>query len=556
MWSLQLVAEETRHHVSSVWNAKGKQGAIEQGSPLALEQAESKCIERNTVDVKTSEKIRDSERRWQHSATRITLCATLRLPPTDPVLRSFRTVVAHTHYSAAVVYFRRHMLATRRWSPQSLGARLLSFGSVVCAAATTTSAMVEPAAALALARAIVPSFDKPAHKGSHGRVVVMGGSAEYTGAPYYAGISALKVGADLAIVLCARDAGTPLKAYSPELIVHACLPTEHDSHDTDAAINQQLDRADAVVMGPGLGRDPITLRAIGRALAFTASRGIPTVIDGDALFAVAQEPGLLTRTRHPLAVLTPNRAEFSRLWEATGGGPLVGGPPSALLDCLQAGELSARLGGVTILRKGATDCIAVRRPGVGGEEAGSSAPLASAPSSLVGEGGDYTVDPVGVAANVSGGGSPRRCGGQGDVLAGAVGTFLAWARRAGMLPLPPSPRGSASADISRDGTIVSRRPGGEEGGDGGGVETPRVPPAESDGRGDTPPASSTADTLAACAVGGSLVTRHAAALAFAVHRRATTTPDIIGMLGPAFEAAMGGAAAPAAGNQSAGATRV
>ena len=41
----------------------------------------------------------------------------------------------------------------------------------------------------------------------------------YTGAPYFAAISSLKVGADLTYVLTTQDASIPIKSYSPELIV-------------------------------------------------------------------------------------------------------------------------------------------------------------------------------------------------------------------------------------------------------------------------------------------------------------------------------------------------
>jgi ATP-dependent NAD(P)H-hydrate dehydratase len=51
-------------------------------------------------------------------------------------------------------------------------------------------------------RNIVPQLDNDRHKGEAGRIGVVGGSLEYTGAPYFAAISALKVGADLVHVFC------------------------------------------------------------------------------------------------------------------------------------------------------------------------------------------------------------------------------------------------------------------------------------------------------------------------------------------------------------------
>lgn len=57
---------------------------------------------------------------------------------------------------------------------------------------------------LALCKQLVPPLSKDRHKGQAGRIGVFGGSLEYTGAPYFAAISALKVGADLVHVFCSR----------------------------------------------------------------------------------------------------------------------------------------------------------------------------------------------------------------------------------------------------------------------------------------------------------------------------------------------------------------
>lgn len=65
----------------------------------------------------------------------------------------------------------------------------------------------------------IPPLTPLGHKGSSGRVAIVGGSARYTGAPYYASMAALKVGSDLATVFCASEASIPIKCYSPELMV-------------------------------------------------------------------------------------------------------------------------------------------------------------------------------------------------------------------------------------------------------------------------------------------------------------------------------------------------
>lgn len=67
----------------------------------------------------------------------------------------------------------------------------------------------------------------------------------YTGAPFFAAISALKAGADLVHVMCEQEAGQVIKSYSPELIVHPILDTEYVLEEID----NWLPRFHAIVLG-------------------------------------------------------------------------------------------------------------------------------------------------------------------------------------------------------------------------------------------------------------------------------------------------------------------
>lgn len=66
------------------------------------------------------------------------------------------------------------------------------------------------------------------HKGQHGKVSVIGGSAAYTGAPYFAAFSAMQVGADYGNVYCTKEAAQPIKSYSPELVVLPMMKEDHE----------------------------------------------------------------------------------------------------------------------------------------------------------------------------------------------------------------------------------------------------------------------------------------------------------------------------------------
>lgn len=62
---------------------------------------------------------------------------------------------------------------------------------------------------------ILPQLHSRGYKGDNGRVGVVGGSYEFTGAPFYSAISALKTGADLAHIFCSKSSSVSIKAYSP-----------------------------------------------------------------------------------------------------------------------------------------------------------------------------------------------------------------------------------------------------------------------------------------------------------------------------------------------------
>uniref|UniRef100_A0A8C2VCV1 ATP-dependent (S)-NAD(P)H-hydrate dehydratase n=2 Tax=Chinchilla lanigera TaxID=34839 RepID=A0A8C2VCV1_CHILA len=240
--------------------------------------------------------------------------------------------------------------------------------------------------ALQLLRNIVPALTGEQHKGQAGRIGVVGGCQEYTGAPYFAAISALKVGADLSHVFCAREAAPVIKSYSPELIVHPVL----DSPGAAQEVGVWLPRLHALVVGPGLGREEHLLEHAEGVLEAAKARDIPVVIDADGLWLVAQRPALILG--YQKAVLTPNHVEFGRLHQAVLSGPVDSTDPRGSVL-----RLSRALGNVTVVLKGEHDLIS------DGQQ----------------------------VLECSLEGSGRRCGGQGDLLSGSLGVMAHWALLAG-----------------------------------------------------------------------------------------------------------------------------
>eukprot|EP00980_Cylindrotheca_fusiformis_P010256 scaffold2277_cov137-Cylindrotheca_fusiformis.AAC.11 len=178
----------------------------------------------------------------------------------------------------------------------------------------------------AIAKCVLP-LTSTSHKGSSGRVGVLGGSARYTGAPYYAAMASLSAGADLSFVFCAEEATLPIKSYSPELMVAGVYSAKEfdqlaDQDEKDAEIPIQkmvqevtsvMDKLHCLVIGPGMGRCPIVMKATARIIREAQSRKIPLVLDADALFMLTQpDYHELLQPSSPV-VLTPNKVERKRL---------------------------------------------------------------------------------------------------------------------------------------------------------------------------------------------------------------------------------------------------
>ncbi|CAH2105566.1 unnamed protein product [Euphydryas editha] len=219
----------------------------------------------------------------------------------------------------------------------------------------------------------IPPLDGKQHKGQAGRIGIVGGSLEYTGAPYFAGIAALKVGADLVHIFCSKPAATVIKSYSPELIVHPLL----DDFDAINNISPWLDRLHALVIGPGLGRDPKIFEVVTKLIELINEKQIPLIIDADGLFLITEKPELIKNFTSPV-ILTPNKIEFERLCSKVNGITTIK-------------DLNKN---VTILKKGETD--------------------------------EFYCFKTDLEWKLTDVGSGRRCGGQGDLLSGSIATFLHW----------------------------------------------------------------------------------------------------------------------------------
>ena len=133
------------------------------------------------------------------------------------------------------------------------------------------------------------------------RVLVVGGSEEYTGAVYLAGVSALRSGAESVIVMTPEKVAWALNALSPDLVTRK-LKGKYLSLAHKVYILKQLKTADVLVLGNGAG----TLSGTAALMRALCKWSGPKVIDADALKALR---GNAVRN----AILTPNEGEWTLL---------------------------------------------------------------------------------------------------------------------------------------------------------------------------------------------------------------------------------------------------
>lgn len=163
----------------------------------------------------------------------------------------------------------------------------------------------------------LPSRAVDSHKGSYGRVVIIGGSVGMSGALSLAGLGALRGGAGLVYLACPKSVWSAVAAIEASYLT---VPLPEDGHGRLAVpsipeIMTACQNADAVAIGPGLGQSD-DLREVVSHIVRGAD--VPCVIDADALNLLVGRPEILSTARS-VRVLTPHPGEFARLTGLTTG---------------------------------------------------------------------------------------------------------------------------------------------------------------------------------------------------------------------------------------------
>ena len=226
---------------------------------------------------------------------------------------------------------------------------------------------------------IIPKAREPqSHKGDFGRLLVIGGSETFSGAPALVALAALRTGVDLAYLAAPERTAYAISSFSPDLITIK-LSGEHFASQNVGQLKGMIAKATAVVAGPGLGTHKDSFIAVEELLKVLEELRKPTLLDADALKAFG---AIRRKVDFPL-VVTPHSGEFEAV---------AGRKPST--------ELHARIEDVKSLAK-ETGSVVLLKGHV-----------------------DIVSDGERVKLNLTG--NPgMTVGGTGDVLSGIVGGFMA-----------------------------------------------------------------------------------------------------------------------------------
>jgi hydroxyethylthiazole kinase-like uncharacterized protein yjeF len=216
------------------------------------------------------------------------------------------------------------------------------------------------------------------HKGDFGRLLVIGGNEAFSGAPALVALAALRTGVDLTYVAAPAKTAHAISSMSPNLITMK-LDGEHLNLGNVVALETEIEIANAVVLGPGLGLHTETKESVKVIIEAVEKAKKPLLLDADGVKAFAE-------FRRPLnipSVLTPHAGEYAILT----GEKL----PENFNDRVSEVQKTAAELSAVILLKGPADIIS---------------------------------DGKGFRLNLTG--NPgMTVGGTGDVLSGVVGAFLA-----------------------------------------------------------------------------------------------------------------------------------
>lgn len=252
---------------------------------------------------------------------------------------------------------------------------------------------------------IIPQLSTDGYKGCQGKICIIGGSHIYSGAPFFSAITTLRIGAELCFVLTSKEAAKVLKCYSPDLIVYPFLynnRTKEEDLQRDElkhTVEYLSGKIDAAVIGPGLGSiDTKTSMCLQLIVKQFTKKNVILVFDAEGINFIIQNEEMFNTIKHyKNTVLTPNRNEYRKMVQHF--------IPDFDLD-LKKKDINDIINSAHFLKKHINEI-----------------------NILIKGNNDVFISNHFFFISYLEESDPKRVGGLGDVLAGAVAMFLCWAAK-------------------------------------------------------------------------------------------------------------------------------
>jgi NAD(P)H-hydrate epimerase len=187
-----------------------------------------------------------------------------------------------------------------------------------------------------------------AHKGQFGRLLVIGGSEVFSGAPALVALAAYRTGTDLVNVAAPEKAANTIASFSPSIIVHK-LPGSNLSPTHLKRLNKQIEMASAIAIGPGLGMARGTVLAVRKIVDLVINLRKPLLIDADGLkaFGIVKK-----KTFNEYVVITPHAGEFEHISGKAPPGDLTARVEEVRAFALKSGAATLLKGHVDVISDG------------------------------------------------------------------------------------------------------------------------------------------------------------------------------------------------------------
>ena len=185
-------------------------------------------------------------------------------------------------------------------------------------------------------------------KGMNGKLLIIGGSNQYSGAPSLASLAAQRCGVDLVNACVPKSIINTVRAYSPDLIATPLHGSNIKEKDLDI-LEEHVAWADTILIGPGAGLARETQDTIINITSSAIDKGKKLVIDADGLKALKGQLDIINNSN---LILTPHAGEFSIL-----SGITIESNENPLESRLKAASEFAKNRKCVLLLKGPVDII-------------------------------------------------------------------------------------------------------------------------------------------------------------------------------------------------------